>query len=71
MNRFHQQRQLLPTLFVAVLAAWLASAAGAEGSAAKASPRHAASLPAAANVSQYPAPQADASAPIAETSPTF
>jgi hypothetical protein len=70
MNRFHRPPGL-PMLAVTLLVAWIAVAALLGAPAEEAMPFSATPVPAAAVGSDYPAPQVDASAPIAEPSPTF
>jgi hypothetical protein len=70
MKRLHPPR-LLPTLLVGVCAAWLAMTALPTAPVAEPRPGSAAPVPPAATGSLYPAPQVDASAPIAEPAPNF
>lgn len=70
MNRFHQPTGL-PMQAVTLLVAWIAVAALTGAPAEEPIPFSATPVPTAPVDSGYPAPQVDASAPIAEPSPTF
>lgn len=61
----------LPTLTVAVLGAWIAVVALRNVPADEAMPASASTVIVTSTGSAMPAPQVDASAPIAEPSPTF